>query len=328
MVVFTEVPMGRYIIRRLLQAIPLLFLLSIFMFTLIHLMPGGPDQVIFNPHLTPAARAAMRARFGLDDPVPIQYIKWLGRALVGDFGFSFATNLPVTYLLGQRFPATLQLFAPALGLALVLALFFGIISGVRQGSITDYALTTLSYFGIAMPAFLFGVFGQYIFGVWLHILPTSGMQTLGYQLDPFDAFIDHLQHLILPMLVLSILFIAGWSRYMRSSMIEVVKQDYMRTARAKGVGPMRLLLRHALRNAVIPLITVVALDFGAIAGGATITEGIFAWPGMGLLFFQSLEARDYPVLLAILMLSSVFVIGFNLIADILYGVMDPRIRYS
>jgi peptide/nickel transport system permease protein len=179
-----------------------------------------------------------------------------------------------------------------------------------------------------MPAFLFGVFGQYIFGVWLHILPTSGMQTLGYQLDPFDAFIDHLQHLILPMLVLSILFIAGWSRYMRSSMIEVVKQDYMRTARAKGVGPVRLLLRHALRNAVIPLITVVALDFGAIAGGATITEGIFAWPGMGLLFFQSLEARDYPVLLAILMLSSVFVIGFNLIADILYGVMDPRIRYS
>src|SRR5579871_2847712 len=160
--------MGRYVIRRLLQAIPLLFLLSIFMFTLIHLMPGGPDQVIFNPHLTPAARAAMRARFGLDDPVPIQYIKWLGRALVGDFGFSFATNLPVTYLLGQRFPATLQLFAPALGLALVLALFFGIISGVRQGSITDYALTTLSYFGIAMPAFLFGVFGQYIFGVWLH----------------------------------------------------------------------------------------------------------------------------------------------------------------
>jgi peptide/nickel transport system permease protein len=303
MVVFTEVLMGRYIIRRLLQAIPLLFLLSIFMFTLIHLMPGGPDQVLFNPHLTPAAREAMRARFGLNDPVPIQYVKWLGRALVGDFGFSFATNLPVTYILGQRFPATLQLFLPALALALVLALFFGIISGVRQGSITDYALTTLSYFGIAMPAFLFGVFAQYIFGVWLHILPTSGMQTLGYQLDPFDAFIDHLQHLILPMLVLSILFIAGWSRYMRSSMIEVVKQDYMRTARAKGVGPVRLLLRHALRNAVIPLITVVALDFGAIAGGATITEGIFAWPG-------------------------VFVIGFNLIADILYGVMDPRIRYS
>ena len=270
----------------------------------------------------------MRARFGLDDPVPIQYVKWLGNALTGNFGFSFATNLPVTYIIGQRFPATLQLFVPALIMALILALFFGILSGVRQGTITDYSLTTLSYFGIAMPIFLFAVFAQYIFGVWLHILPTSGMQTFGYQLDPFDAFIDHLQHLILPMCVLSIVFIAGWSRYMRSSMIEVVKQDYMRTARAKGVGPIRLLLRHALRNAVIPLITVVALDFGAVAGGATITEGIFAWPGMGLLFFQSLQARDYPVLLAILMISAVFVVGFNLVADILYGVMDPRIRYS
>ena len=320
--------MGRYIIRRLLQAIPLLFLLSVFMFALIHLIPGGPDQVIFNPHLTPAARAAMRTRFGLDDPVPIQYLKWISRALVGDFGFSFSTNLPVTYILGQRFPATLQLFVPALLLALILAMVLGVVSGVRQRSITDYSLTTLSYFGIAMPIFLFGVFAQYIFGVVLHVLPTSGMETLGYQLSPIDAFVDHLQHLIMPMIVLSIAFIAGWSRYMRSSMIEVVKQDYMRTARAKGVGPTTLLVRHALRNAVIPLITVVALDFGAVAGGATITEGVFAWPGMGLLFFQSLEIRDYPVLLAMLMISAVFVIGFNLIADILYAVMDPRIRYS
>lgn len=320
--------MGRYIIRRLLQAIPLLVLVSIFMFALIHLIPGGPDQVLFNPHLTPAARAAMRTRFGLDDPVPIQYLKWISRALVGDFGFSFATNLPVTYILGQRFPATLQLFVPSLVLALILAMLLGVISGVKQGTLTDYSLTTLSYFGIAMPIFLFGVFAQYIFGVLLHVLPTSGMQTLGYQLDPFDAFIDHLQHLILPMLVLSIAFIAGWSRYMRSSMIEVAKQDYMRTARAKGVGPTTLLVRHALRNAVIPLITVVALDFGAVAGGATITEGVFAWPGMGLLFFQSLESRDYPVLLAMLMISAVLVITFNLVADILYAVMDPRIRYS
>jgi peptide/nickel transport system permease protein len=179
-----------------------------------------------------------------------------------------------------------------------------------------------------MPIFLFGLFGQYIFGVALHWLPTSGMETLGYNLDPFNAFIDRLQHLILPMCVLALTFVAGWSRYMRSSMIEVVKQDYMRTARAKGVGPVKILIGHALRNAVIPLITVVALDFGAIAGGATITEGVFAWPGMGLLFFQSLQIRDYPVLLAMLMLGAVFVITFNLVADVLYAVMDPRIRYS
>ncbi len=320
--------MGRYIIRRLLQAIPLLFFLSVFMFILIHLMPGGPAQVLFNPHMTPQARQAMLERFGLTDPLPIQYLKWLGQTLIGNFGFSYADNVPVTYLIGQRFPATLQLFIPAFALALIFAIFFGVISAVRQGSITDYSLTTISYFGIAMPAFLLGLALQYVFGVWLHVLPTSGMETLGYTLDPFDAFIDHLQHLILPMITLAALSVAGWSRYMRSSTIEVVKQDYIRTARAKGVGPASLLIRHALRNAVIPLITVVAIDFGAVAGGATITEGVFAWPGMGTLFFQSLEVRDYPVLLAILTIGGTLVILFNLIADILYGVMDPRIRYS
>lgn len=320
--------MGRYLIRRILQAIPLLFLLSVFMFTLIHLMPGGPDQVIFNPRLSPVARAALRAHFGLDDPVPLQYLKWLSRALVGDFGFSFANNLPVTYILSQRFPATVELFSFALIFALLIAILIGTLSAVRQGTITDYILTTVSYFGISMPIFLFALFGQYLFGVQLRWLPTSGMNTLGVAMDPFDALIDHIQHLILPMLVLSITFIAAWSRYLRSTMIDVVKQDYMRTARAKGVSPTTALFRHALRNAVIPLVTVVALDFGAVAGGATITEGIFAWPGMGLLFFQSLEARDYPVLLSMLLISGAFVIAFNLIADVLYAILDPRIRYA
>jgi len=312
----------------MLQAIPLLFLLTIFMFALIHLLPGGPEQVIFNPHLNAAGRAALRAHFGLDDPVPIQYFKWLGNALTGNFGFSFGTNQLVSERLAERFPATLELFSLALALALVLAITLGVISAVRHRTMTDYSLTTLSYFGIAMPIFLFGLFAQYLFGVVLHWLPTSGTQTLGYTLSPFDTVIDRAAHLILPMSVLALTFIAGWSRYMRSSMIEVVKQDYMRTARAKGVGPVSILIRHALRNAVIPLITVVALDFGAVAGGATITEGVFAWPGMGQLFIQSLQIRDYPVLLAMLMIGAVFVIAFNLIADILYAVVDPRIRYA
>jgi peptide/nickel transport system permease protein len=320
--------MGRYILRRLLQAIPILFLLTIFMFTLIHLMPGGPTAVLFNPHMTPAARQEMAVRFGLTDPFPIQYVKWLGQFLTGNFGFSYADNVPVSYLLGQRFPATLQLFIPAFLLALVLAIVLGVISAVRQSSVTDYTLTSISYFGIAMPAFVLGLGLQWIFGVWLKVLPTSGMQTLGYTFTPAGAVLDHLQHLIMPMLTLAALSIAGWSRYMRSSTIEVIKQDYMRTARAKGVGSVAILFRHALRNSVIPLITVVALDFGAIAGGATITEGVFAWPGMGSLFFQSLEVRDYPVLLAILSIGGALVIFFNLVADILYGVMDPRIRYA
>jgi peptide/nickel transport system permease protein len=278
--------------------------------------------------MSPAARAALRAAFGLDQPVWVQYFKWLGNALIGNFGFSFVDFQPVSGIIASRFPATLELFASALVLALVVAILFGMIAGVRQGTVTDYTLTILAYFGIAMPVFVFGLFAQYIFGVQLHWLPTSGRETLGYSFDAFNTFLDRFMHLILPMIVLSITFIAGWSRYMRSSMIEVSKQDYIRTARAKGVPPVRLLFRHALRNAVIPLITVVALDFGQVAGGAAITEGIFAWPGMGLLFLQSLDARDFPVLLAMLLISAVFVVLFNLVADILYAAVDPRIRYS
>jgi len=320
--------MGRYIIRRILQAIPLLFLLTIGMFLLIRLLPGGPEAVFFSPRMTAAARAALRANYGLNDPLPVQYVKWLTSALTGNFGYSFGTYEPVTAIIARRFPATLELFGTALILALILAILVGVIAAVRQGTLTDYTLTVMAYFGICMPVFLLALLAQEIFGVTLGWFPTSGTATLGYTLSPFDAFVDHLQHLFLPMIVLAIAFIAGWSRYMRSSMIEVVRQDYMRTARAKGVGTTSLLMRHGFRNAVIPLITIVALDFGAVAGGAVITEGIFAWPGMGLLFIQALEVRDYPVLLAELMLGAVFVIAFNLIADILYAVMDPRIRYS
>jgi peptide/nickel transport system permease protein len=320
--------MGRYIIRRVIQAIPLIFFLSIAMFALIHLLPGGADAVLFNPRLTSAARAALRVRMGLDDAVPVQYYKWLSSALTGNFGYSFNTNEPVSTILARRFPATLELFVPAFFVALILAILIGVISAVRHGTLTDYSLTIFAYIGISMPAFLLGLFLQDLFGVTLGWLPTSGTASLGYTFSPFYSFIDQLQHLILPVTALSILFIAGWSRYMRSSMIEVVNQDYMRTARAKGVGSSSILIRHALRNAVIPLITIVALDFGAIAGGATITEGVFAWPGLGLLFIDSLDRRDYPVLIAMLMLSAFFVIAFNLLADILYAVMDPRIRYS
>lgn len=320
--------MGRYITRRLLQAIPLLILLSLFMFTLIHLMPGGPEGVLFNPRLSPAGRAALRASFGLDDPPWLQYFKWVGSMLTGNFGNSFTTYQPVSSIIATRFPLTIELFGYAFLLALIVAITLGMLSAIRHGTFTDYTLTTVSYFGISMPIFLFGLLAQDIFGVQLHWLPTSGTSTPGYVFDPFNAFFDHFLHLLLPMLVLAVTFVAQWSRYMRSSMLDVIKQDYMRTARAKGLSSIRVLVRHALRNALIPLITVVALDFGAVAGGATITEGVFNWPGMGSLFIDSLEGRDYPILMAILVLGAVFVISFNLIADILYAVVDPRIRYS
>jgi peptide/nickel transport system permease protein len=285
--------------------------------------------VFFNPHQTAQERADLKLRLGLDDPVPVQYVKWLTGALTGDFGFSFKTNEPVSTVIGRAFPATLELFASALVLALIIAVLLGVISGVRQGTFADYSLTILAYAGIATPVFLLGLLFQDVFGVVLKWFPTSGTETVGLVFpNALSATLDHLWYLVLPMSVLSIAFIAGWSRYMRSSMIETVKQDYMRTARAKGVGPVSILFRHALRNALIPLVTVVALDFGSVAGGAAITEGVFAWHGMGLLFLDSLDSRDYPVLLAMLMIGAVFVITFNLIADILYGVLDPRIRYS
>lgn len=320
--------MGQYIIRRLLQAIPLLLFISILMFILLHLLPGGPEAVYDNPQLDAAGRAAIRASLGLNDPVPIQYLKWIGGALTGNFGASFATGQAVTGIFAQRFPATLELFLSSFALALVLALVLGTVSAVFQGRTTDYVITALTYFGISMPIFLFGLFMQSIFGVSLHLLPTSGTATLGVTFTPFDSFIDHLLHLFMPMLVLAVTFTARWSRYLRAGMVDVIKQDYMRTGRAKGVPPASLLMRHALRNAVIPLITIVAIDFGSVAGGATITEGLFAWPGMGLLFLQSLERRDYPVLMTMLLLGGALVITFNLIADILYGIMDPRIRYN
>ncbi len=303
--------------------------MTIAMFILIHMMPGGPAEVLFNPHQTKAAQAQLIASLGLNDPAPVQYVKWITSALTGNFGYSFETNEPVSMVISRAFPNTLQLFGAALVFALVIAILLGVISGVRQGTATDYALTILAYAGIAMPIFLLGLLTQDVLGVALKWFPTSGTESVATVFtDPFSAMLDHLWHLFLPMIVLAIAFIAGWSRYLRSSMIETVKQDYMRTARAKGVGPVTLLFRHALRNALIPLITVVALDFGSVAGGAAITEGVFAWHGMGLLFLDSLARRDYPVLIAMLMIGAVFVILFNLIADILYGVMDPRIRYS
>lgn len=320
--------MGQYLIRRLLQAIPLLVLLSILMFTLIHLLPGGPEAVLYNPNLDAAGRAALRTSLGLDDPIPIQYLKWATSALTGNFGFSFSTNQPVTDVIWQHFPPTVELFGTAMVLSLMLSIILGTISAICQGQFADYTITVVSYLGISMPIFLLGLSMQNIFGVALHWLPTSGAVTLGYTFDPFNALYDHFLHLLMPMLVLSITFTARWSRYLRSSMIEVNKQAYMSTAKAKGVAPVPLLMRHALRNAVIPLITTVAIDAGAVAGGATITEGVFAWPGMGSLFLSSLEKRDYPVLLATLMLSAIFVITFNLVADVLYAVVDPRIRYS
>lgn len=320
--------MGRYIIRRLLQAIPLLFMVSIVVFTLIHLIPGGAEAVFLNPRLTGAARQAIAHNLGLDKPVYVQYLLWIKGAITGNFGNSFVDGQTVLSDVGARVGPTVELFGSALLFALILAIPLGVTSAVRQYSIVDYTITFFSYFGISMPIFFFAIIMQEIFAAKLGWLPDFGRSSDAVYASPFDYFLDYVLHLILPMIVLSLAFMAGWSRYMRASMLDVKRQDYMRTARSKGLGPVAILARHGLRNALIPVLTVVALDFGAIAGGAAVTETIFAWPGLGSFFIQSLTGRDYPVLMAMLLMSAVVVILFNLLADVLYGVLDPRIRYS
>ncbi|HEX6542952.1 MAG TPA: ABC transporter permease [Ktedonobacterales bacterium] len=321
--------MRRYIIRRLLQAVLILFMLSIGLFGLIHAIPGGPERVYLAPRQTAAARQAIIHNLGLDQPLHIQYIKWLGGVLHGDLGTSFTDNQPVSSDIFSRFPATIELFLSALLFALVISIIFGVTAATRQYSLTDYTLTIISYLGISLPVFWFALILQQIFGVQMRMLPVFGQSspdTSGF--GPIERFEDYAVHLILPTIVLSILFIAGWSRYLRSSMLDTVKQDYIRTARAKGLSSRTVFFRHALRNALIPFITVVAIDFGGIASGAVITETVFAWPGIGYLFYDALNDRNYPILMAMLLIAAAFVIICNLIADVLYGVVDPRIRYS
>lgn len=322
--------MTRYLIRRIIQAVVMLFVMSIGFFLLLHAIPGGPESVLGgNPHLTAAQRELFRKRLGLDQPLPLQYVSWLGNLLHGDFGHSYLNGLPVITEIGGRVGATLQLFVVALSFALVCAILFGVIAAVRQYTIVDYTITIFSYAGISMPVFWIALILQEIFGVQLHLLPTYSnvsADTSGFSTT--DYFVDGFLHLILPSIVLSIQFIAFWSRYLRSSMLDVIKQDYVRTARMKGLSSRAVFFRHALRNALIPLVTVVALSFGGVMGGAVVTETVFAWPGMGQLFVTSLNALDFPTLLTFLILGAANVILFNLIADILYGVIDPRIRYS
>lgn len=321
--------MRRYIIRRLIQAVVMLFVMTIIFFLLIHAIPGGPDRVLFNPKLPPAVRVQLRHQFGLDQPLYIQYWNWLTQVLHGNFGYSFVDNQTVMSDIGARAPATIELFVVGMLFALIVAVLLGVFSAVRQYSLTDYVATVVAYFGISMPVFFFGLVLQEIFAVQLGWFPDLGRASVDQSgFTALEVFEDYAVHLVLPVLMFSLLFIAVWSRYLRSSMLDVVKQDYVRTARAKGLSSRVVFFRHALRNALIPLITQVAIDFGGIAAGAVITESIFAWPGLGQLFLASLTNRDYPVILAMLIFITASVIVANLIADVLYGVVDPRIRYS
>lgn len=317
--------MGRYVIRRTIQMIPLFVGISIIIFLIIQAAPGGPETTLLSTgrFVSSEILAAYRTRLGLDQPIFIQYFRWLGAALTGDLGYSYTTAQPVLTMILERLPATVELMLLAYLLAAVIALPLGIYSAIHKYSILDYLGTGLSFLGISMPVFWFGLILQLVFAVQLGWLPSSGRETVGD-----TGFVDQLKHLIMPAVVLSLLYIAGWSRYMRTSFLSVINSDYVRTARAKGLRQRRVVLLHALKNAAIPVVSIMALDIAGLFSGAVITETIFAWPGIGRLFIQSMYSRDYPLLMGIIMMGSIMVVLFNLVADILYGWLDPRISYD
>lgn len=324
--------MFTYVIRRTLQAIPLLIAISIILYGILYNMPGGPlAPYLQNPHITPADIERLKHNLGMDQPVPIQYLKWLGHILTGDMGYSTSNSEPVFQAIVERIPATLELMGTSFIFSVIIGVGAGIISAVYRYSFVDYFITTLAFFGQSMPVFWFALMMQLAFAV--HGIPLP----FGYQIqlpsagissgDTFDLG-DRLSHLVLPVIVLSLLALALYSRFMRSSLLEVLGTDYMRTAAAKGLNFRAILFKHGLKNALIPVVTILALSLPGILGGAIITETIFAWPGTGRLFYNALTQSDIALLMGYLILVAVLVVFCNLLADVLYAWLDPRVKYD
>lgn len=324
--------MAAYIGRRLLQAIPLLVLISLVVFVLLHLIPGGPMAAYGNnPNMTAADFARLEHELGLDAPVHVQYLRWLGALLRGDWGYSLASKRPVLVEIGERLPNTIYLLSISLGVTLGVAIPIGILSAVRQYSVLDHAVTTVAFAGQSVPIFWLGLMLIIVFHVVLRnpgsgapLFPGGGIYTLG---EPF-SILDRLHHLILPVSMLAVVGAATYIRYMRASMLEVIGQDYIRTAHAKGTPGRRVLWHHAFRNAAIPVVTILALEVPILFNGAVFTETIFSWPGMGRLFIESAFRYDYALLMAIILIGAILTIVSNLLADIAYAYLDPRIHYT
>ncbi|MBI4280010.1 MAG: ABC transporter permease [Armatimonadetes bacterium] len=312
--------MKGYILSRILQGLILLFLVSAVVFTVIHAAPGGP-ALLNQPDTDPKLAQELAEQLGLTDPIPVQYARWLRNLLRGSLGKSYQHNLPTYALVVDRIPKTLLLSGVALLIAVLLAIPLGITSAVYRHSAIDALTTVGAFFGVSIPIFWLGIMLIIFFSVQLKVLPSSGMITVGAE----SSVRDLLSHLIMPALVLSTYPLAQLTRYVRSSMVDVLAQDYIRTARGKGLPEKVTLLRHGLRNALIPVITVLGVITPQILSGAVITETIFAWPGLGRLAVDSAITRDYPVIMGVSMLASTMVILSNLLTDVLYVAIDPRI---
>lgn len=314
--------MLNYLLGRIGQNLVLLMLVSIIGFAVLHLAPGGPlAQFALVPGMSQADIARIAAQMGLDRPLPVQYWDWFTHLLRGDWGRSYRDTQPVLDVIGSHLFATLELMLTATLIAILLGAWIGILGAIRRYSPFDYLATVGAMVALSIPTFWFGLVVIYVFSVKLGWVPPGNMYTIGD-----GSLLDFLHHLIAPSLVLALVEVAVWSRYMRASMLDVINQDFIRTARAKGLPERVVLLRHAVRNALIPMITLAGMQLPTLLGGALVTETIFTWPGMGRLFLDSLGYRDYPVVMGILMFSALLVLIGNLLADLLCAVADPRIR--
>jgi peptide/nickel transport system permease protein len=345
--------MTTYILRRLIQTVGLLFLLSIILFALVNLTPGGPLSAYGGRRIRPEKVEILKRQFGLDKPLPVQYLYWLAGndwisvdtngdgiadepgsrkgILRGDFGFSYRTRQPVLEEIGLRLPNTIYLMSITMLTALVIAIPLGIYSAIKQYSLFDFLATTFSFAGQAIPEFWLGLLFILIFYTWFRnpwtgepLLPPGGMFTL----DSGFSLSDRISHLILPVLTGTLGWIAWYSRFLRSSLLEILPLNYLKSARARGLPERTVIYKHALSNALIPVVTLLALDLPYIFTGAVLIETIFSWPGMGRLYYQAAVERDYPLLMAVLIIGAAFIILCNLVADILYGYLDPRVRYE
>lgn len=316
--------MKKYLMRRFMIGFVVLFFITFLSYMIINFAPGDPATLYVSADATEEQINQVRVSLGLDKPLLIRYFYWLKELLQGNLGNSFATRQPVTNILMERVGPTLILMGASLVVAYLIAIPLGIYSAVKQNTWVDYLITGSSILGVSIPNFFFGLFLIYIFGVQLKWLPTGGRQVLGSD----GGFVEQVQHLILPVTVIASTISANMIRYVRSSMIDIFGENYLRTAKAKGLKPRQIIFRHGIRNAFVPIITIIASDIPKLIGGAIVTEQIFQWPGLGALTISSIQSRDYNVLMAITLASAVTVLFANVLMDIFYAVADPRIRYS
>ena len=320
--------MTKYIIQRIIVSIPIFFGITMIVFALYALAPGDPLAMLLGERamleMTAEELEAARDSLGLNDPWLGRYLTWLSRAVRGDLGYPLTGGYTVMELLQQRIGPTLLLMATAFTVSLLAGVPMGIVMALKQYSWIDYLVTILAFAQLSIPSFFLALGAMYVFSLKLDIFPTSGLQTIG---EPFSLW-DRIHHLIMPSFILAAYFAGVWARYTRSSMLETMHLEFVTTARAKGLRERVVVVRHALRNALLPLVTVASLSLGQLLGGSIIIETIFQWPGLGMLGWQATLNREYPILMGIILIASTMVLASNLLADILYAVVDPRIRYD